>query len=787
MMIRKLNFAFVYSVSTLLFLSCLAFAGGENDFRGNDGAGPSNPQSDGKSNAKNVNPLKRKAEALEEILNVDWLEINDEIRVQNTRLTKTADEFLDGLDFTKEEQLNLIAKAYQGIDRADEITIAQKTYLKNSIDKNKDCPEFLKGCAVIYKLNEDEVKREIEVLSTPSRNKSNTRSKLRFFGNSILRKIHRKMDQEGKKEATQVNELVTLFRQCPPHILEMAMSKYRRVEILGMATSNDPTLKRQFQEMAGACLRIPEDQPAENAAVDAQDQPAPLQQTHSLPPMPLPGASSQPLPIHHARSLPPRPLKKQHIEQPQRPIQPAAAMHQAQEQLPKPIGMTITTSALPGPLQQNPGPISQKSPSCHGMVLQPQPHPQPLFPPMAGLRQNPSKLLPGVTIFRPMPPIQNQAHPAPRNPVNPVPMNGAPPMKLKPQEPQADPQALPQALAQDYARRMALNISALLVNRLVAEVPQLAIERCDHFLALVIAEYLEKKLPQLPASVLTEYYNADKFYVASQMETHLDHSFFELIGRDALNRLYRNKAIAQPGPSQPRVFRGNPAAAVNATPEELNKYVFIIQVLDLYKDRLSENEYRHAKSTLLAMKNFHQYNREICTELVQSGRTKSAQFPNVVIHPEQADLKVEERAPYFFNLLNLAYDTATDQRNEEILIQFFQKAFGDLHCLEAASRMITQWHSKLLRELEVQGTHQLAVDADQAIYAEIEPYIRRVMEFDPIFEGWGVTPEEAEQLHPTNATVADLVWQKLQGKVGADGVPITLEKVKELVEVVRPQ
>jgi len=171
----------------------------------------------------------------------------------------------------------------------------------------------------------------------------------------------------------------------------------------------------------------------------------------------------------------------------------------------------------------------------------------------------------------------------------------------------------------------------------------------------------------------------------------------------------------------------DPANLRSATEEELSKYDEIIEDIDRAV-KLRSSEKKVARRTIRRLKTLHKNNEDICAELVEAVTPSfvselywADEKGDILFHPEQSDVSLEQRAHTFYNILMLAWDTV--QKNPSLKLDFYRNAFMDGNfCLEGHSNKIQEWllsqkHKAFDQESEAHiGSLSIAVNISK--YAE---------------------------------------------------------------------
>ncbi|MBX9621759.1 MAG: SEL1-like repeat protein, partial [Alphaproteobacteria bacterium] len=156
-------------------------------------------------------------------------------------------------------------------------------------------------------------------------------------------------------------------------------------------------------------------------------------------------------------------------------------------------------------------------------------------------------------------------------------------------------------------------------------------------------------------------------------------------------------------------WKFNPAGLRNATEDELKLYEEIIKRVE--ESTLTSAEKQRTKNALLRFKTLHANNKAICKELMESTEVRNysesiyAVTPqDILIHPEQGDANLEQRAHIIYNILETTYNGV--KKTPLSLEKFFKEAFSDtIPCLEAQSRKIDDWRASQ-EAIEVKISHQ---------------------------------------------------------------------------------
>jgi len=133
---------------------------------------------------------------------------------------------------------------------------------------------------------------------------------------------------------------------------------------------------------------------------------------------------------------------------------------------------------------------------------------------------------------------------------------------------------------------------------------------------------------------------------------------------------------------------------IEMTDSEANRYKEILAAIEAFPDASLQAK-KNAKSTVFRFSIFHEFHPAICAEVFGNGLNFSdiiwaEKKGDILLHPEQTDAPLEQRAHIFYNSLEAAW-LAVHQR-PALLKKFIDEAFyEDAVCLEAQSKKITDW------------------------------------------------------------------------------------------------
>jgi hypothetical protein len=241
------------------------------------------------------------------------------------------------------------------------------------------------------------------------------------------------------------------------------------------------------------------------------------------------------------------------------------------------------------------------------------------------------------------------------------------------------------------------------------------------------------------------------------------------------------------GPSEPPHFQENSASSEVPSVEGPNRCKIIFQVLEVYKDQLSKEEYLRAKLTLQTIQTFHKFMRLNHREFQQREAMWGPLQQTREIPPGLVQSEVEKRERELFHHMQVADEFGVYEGTDDAMVCFFRDSFRDGAFLRDVSNWIKDWHFRFQAEREAMQVNTLSLNCDDAICFEIESLFRHQMSFEPVFEKLGITRDDVEELRPSNAATTVEIWKLIGGKVGADGIPVTLERIRELVNMIQPQ
>lgn len=178
-------------------------------------------------------------------------------------------------------------------------------------------------------------------------------------------------------------------------------------------------------------------------------------------------------------------------------------------------------------------------------------------------------------------------------------------------------------------------------------------------------------------------------------------------------------------------FFGDIAKARWANPQERREIKKILMTLETYKSTLDGENYNNARRTIELIETAICENYQICKSLFyQFSRTTGSYLsyssnPLVILHPEQTDMPVEQRAFCYFDTLKEAFKIAQE---EEMLQELFTHGFfppGDnTVCLEAAQKALASFlETAITDKTRKANADSTTVASDTQIYNAIQKIV----------------------------------------------------------------
>jgi len=155
-----------------------------------------------------------------------------------------------------------------------------------------------------------------------------------------------------------------------------------------------------------------------------------------------------------------------------------------------------------------------------------------------------------------------------------------------------------------------------------------------------------------------------------------------------------NTLISKQAAEVTKNWRFDPDKLTEITPEQAQRYDEIQAAIQAFPD-VTETTKEDALYTIRLFQTFHTCNEAICTEVFTNAEQHShfiyvKQPRDILLHPEQMDASLEERANIFYNSIDAAWFAVRE--NPPLFKRFIEEAFyHGAPCLEARNDRITKW------------------------------------------------------------------------------------------------
>jgi len=157
--------------------------------------------------------------------------------------------------------------------------------------------------------------------------------------------------------------------------------------------------------------------------------------------------------------------------------------------------------------------------------------------------------------------------------------------------------------------------------------------------------------------------------------------------------------LVQPLRSNPqfdvsKYWKFDPAALREPTEEEQARYDEILKAIR-ETSGISDEEKKRASLSVQRFLKLHEQNDVVCRDIVASGLNYPTtvyveQIGDILLHPDELDASLEQRAYIFYNILEAAWVAVKDRPTAKR--RFIKEAFMDRGpCLEAHSKKIDKW------------------------------------------------------------------------------------------------
>lgn len=261
-------------------------------------------------------------------------------------------------------------------------------------------------------------------------------------------------------------------------------------------------------------------------------------------------------------------------------------------------------------------------------------------------------------------------------------------------------------------------------------------------------------------------------------------------------------------------FYGSMEKARPATQAQRKKYQEIFANLKAQKSTISPDNYAITKTAIKLIYQFHCENTQICRNLFYQFMRGNPSYlayeynPQIIIHCEQADMNIEDRAQNLYGALITSYDLAV---RENLLVNFFTHAFvspeSGLICMEGPQKFLAAWYEDQMMRLTgrdsatlVKASLQNISEMIQRVTSDLEAQVplpdlrnhtfKMYKDFlEQNIENLGISQlqskllyaEEAFQKHVTSDSIALKVVNALE----TENYQVDLDEVKGVLKEVR--